>query len=173
LQISRILASAAKHGHVKSAVRSEQGGAPAAQEWHFWNAERAWLRFTTCSVDAADPFGRISVVRGGAWLFIERETFEAFKARTAHSAPSRQPLAQLKEEVRRTRGGRPFKDYWHHLFAEFVRIVHEEGIPDESTYSDVTRRLLEHAEEIGWRDPPDFDHLRKKVAIWRPKGSSG
>lgn len=166
-----VLSGACKEGLVKSATRPHDGGEPIARPWHFWNLERSWIRFDTCRVDPTDEFSANAYSEHGHWLFFEKSSFDTFLMGKEELAQPKvlveSDIAAAKKVNARPRGRPPAFD-WDEIVAEFNRIAHEEGIPDETSTSSVARRLGDYCLDK-WGKSPDEDYLRGKVGVWRSR----
>jgi hypothetical protein len=79
-------------------------------------------------------------------------------------------LAGGDQEARGRKRGRKVKFQWDYVFGEFLRRVHEEGLPDldRGTYQVEAERLYQFCLDQfdADDDVPSIETLRKKIPIW-------
>ena len=164
------LADACKGGLVKTATRPLTGGEPIAQEWHFWNSERQWLRFETCRIDPNEPFNVISGRSGNSWLFVEQKTLnELLAGRPTSGVPTVAVEAEIKDQVRKARAaGRPTRYAWDEMMGEFGRMIHEGEVFAGKATRQIASELVEWATSR-WDEIPDLKTVEDKVRVWRSR----
>ena len=164
LQVGMLLEHACRTGLVKTALRDRNGGELIEQPRHFWNGERLWFRFDTCSVDVSAPFQPLSTKTGTSFLFIERKSFADWLQGT--KAPNRSDQTQqatLMEQVREKRhAGRPPKYKWDEFASEVIRKVHDGDIPESDR--GLATQMLEWCSET-WGEEPGETTVREKLKI--------
>jgi hypothetical protein len=163
------LSVAFKNSNIATFTRPHLGGEPILRPWHFWNMERGWRRFETCRVDPKEEMSGVTHAGEGLWLFVHRKAFEEHCSGPAKKPENETAAVSEIDALKRSRGGGRLPSYeWHEIYAEYQRIIYEDGFPDDASISDVARRLWTFCDDqLG--KAPDVDYLRAKIRIWRSR----
>lgn len=165
IAVTGALADAFRRGEMETATRGYGGGNFTKQPWHFWNMEFPFVRFDTCRVNPADPFCWSPAEFGGHWIFVVRA---GVKPSLAVSNVSDEVVQEINSQAKRRRGRKP-KASWDWITAEFVKIVHIEGVPEEVNLSALGERLWKLAADNELSDIPEPKTISDKLRVWLPR----
>ena len=80
------------------------------------------------------------------------------------------PQQQPAPGPQRKRGGGRREQYeWDRVFAEYVRLIEEDGWPQVQSYRAYAEKVCDACAEAGMAPTPSVDTVREKIAIWESK----
>jgi hypothetical protein len=77
------------------------------------------------------------------------------------------PQQQPAPGPQRKRGGGRREQYeWDRVFAEYVRLIEEDGWPQIQSYRAFAKKVCDACAEAGMEPTPSVDTVREKISIW-------
>jgi len=80
-----------------------------------------------------------------------------------YDLPQQQPAPGPQ---RKRGGGRPEQYDWDRVFAQFLRLIEEDGWPPIQSYREFAKRVCDACAEAGMEPTPSDDTVREKISIW-------
>jgi hypothetical protein len=80
-----------------------------------------------------------------------------------YDLPQQQPAPRPQ---RKRGGGRPEQYEWDRVFAQFLRLIEDDGWPKIQSHREFAKRVCDACAEAGMEPTPSVDTVRDKISIW-------
>jgi hypothetical protein len=80
-----------------------------------------------------------------------------------YELPQQQPAPAPQ---RKRGGGRRERYEWDRVFAQFLRLIEEDGWPQIQSYREFAEKVCDACAEAGMEPTPSVDTVREKISIW-------
>ena len=84
-------------------------------------------------------------------------------AAEGYDLPQQQPAPAPQ---RKRGGGRPEQYEWDRVFAQFLRLIEDDGWPQIQSHREFAKRVCDACAEAGMEPTPSVDTVRDKISIW-------
>jgi hypothetical protein len=131
----------------------------------------AWINWQMSSADMISPYqvypdGTDTFYRpnGTTYRRIEIAREDLLKLLPdSYELPQQQPAPRAQ---RSRGGGRPEQYEWDVVFAQFLRLIEEDGWPQIQSYREFANKVCDACAEAGMEPTPSVDTVREKISIW-------
>jgi hypothetical protein len=80
-----------------------------------------------------------------------------------YNLPQQQPAPAPQ---RKRGGGRPEQYEWDRVFAQFMRLVEEDGWPEIQSYREFAEKVCDACAKAEMEPTPSVDTVREKISVW-------